>query len=153
MTRAIDIYISTLEAYVLGLKYSQERFERYKLLLHILEKLYGTEVRLIRNNVCPWCGTRFNRRGIITHLMNPRSRKPCHEHFYMMLTHVAWKFYQVSSYLRNMRHQTVLYLKVDGKIVKIKGRTKLREALLTNDEILKAFLNMVDPTEEILVLS
>jgi len=152
MPRAMENYVSVLEAYLLRLRCSPYQLKRYGLLIRILEKLYPRESALIRNNTCPYCGRTFSKHGIVVHLKSSNSRKPCRKYFYLMLAHVARKYYLVSTYLSSMRPNTTVRLRIGGVTVRIRGRDELRKALLTNDDVLKAFLNMVDPTEEILLL-
>lgn len=44
----------------------------------LLDKYYRDVITSIRNNICPYCGRKFSKTGLRTHLLKPSKRNPCY---------------------------------------------------------------------------
>lgn len=97
---AIRVYTyRTINNYVFKGKLPKPTFKnKFKL----LDKYYRDVIEAIRNNVCPYCGRKFTRTGLRTHLLKPAKRNPCYLQHQLTLKSMQLLLIRgVSKWLRN----------------------------------------------------
>jgi len=112
-----DRALQVLDTYILKPGRAKKWNTRaYKLLIELANGLIGDEIEMIHNKVCPFCGRKFTKVGIILHLRRTKYRlgftrnpvaktyiypnNPCAFNYYSMLSYVIEVYTKVRPRVR-----------------------------------------------------
>lgn len=104
MSRA-DRALHILDTYILKPNKSRMwKSSSYKLLIELANALIGKEIEMIHSKVCPFCGRKFSKSGLIIHLKRTKwlmgfTRNPICKTYIYPKNSCAFNYYSMLSYV------------------------------------------------------
>jgi len=144
-----------IDRYILRRKGLCTRFyDQYKLVIAVAEVVAGEAIAKIRQGICPFCGKRFGRSGIATHLKNtvwrtlkvhPYGSEWFWAHEIYPKNPCVFKYAKLVEYIANayvlfrsaVRRTTVgkYRLEVDGKVYRFRNVEEVVQFIRKNPEV------------------
>jgi len=103
--REVTPYEAVVYQYMLGIGDVARICRRYPLAYRVARLMVGREAYKIRQGICPWCGHRFRRIGIIRHLTVSGNYRRCWAAFNLTVRYVARVACVVRSAVRTSKYR------------------------------------------------